>query len=105
MAAGAIARRLLADCAGIEVLGWVSRIHDVVADVDTGAVTRSKVEADATRCPDPVAATAMAEAIGAARSDGDSLGGIVTCVARNVPVGLGAAGHENKFVGDEYKFV
>ena len=90
VAAGAIARRLLADCAGIEVLGWVSRIHDVVADVDTGAVTRSKVEADATRCPDPVAATAMAEAIGAARSDGDSLGGIVTCVARNVPVGLGA---------------
>ena len=89
VAAGAIARRLLAEVAGVEVLGWVSRVHDVEADVDTGSVTFHAVEADPTRCPDPLAAIAMAEAIDAARRDGDSLGGIVTCVARGVPAGLG----------------
>ncbi len=89
VAAGAIARRLLAEVAGIEVLGWVSRVHDVVAEVDSESVTLDSVEADPTRCPDPAAAAAMTEAIEAARSDGDSLGGIVTCVARGVPAGLG----------------
>ncbi len=41
------------------------------------------------RCPDPAAAERMEEAIDAARRKGDSLGGVVSCVARNVPAGLG----------------
>ncbi len=90
VAAGAIARRLLAEMGGIEVLAWVSQVHDIVADVDPSTVTLEMVEADATRCPDPTAAATMALAIDAARRDGDSLGGIVTCVARGVPAGLGA---------------
>ncbi|MGZ0185854.1 MAG: chorismate synthase, partial [Acidimicrobiales bacterium] len=90
VAAGAIARRLLAEIGGIEVLAWVSQVHDIVADVDPSTVTLEMVEADATRCPDPTAAATMALAIDAARRDGDSLGGIVTCVARGVPAGLGA---------------
>ena len=87
--AGAIARRLLHQVAGIEVLAWVSRVHTIAADVDASSVTLEQVEADPTRCPDPDAAAAMTFAIEAARRDGDSLGGIVTCVARNVPPGLG----------------
>ena len=47
------------------------------------------VEADPTRCPDPEAAAEMTAAIEQARRDGDSLGGIVTCVARGVPAGWG----------------
>ena len=47
------------------------------------------VEADPTRCPDSTAAAAISDAITKARKDGNSLGGIVQCVARNVPVGLG----------------
>ena len=90
VAAGAIARRLLAEMGGIEVLAWVSQVHDIVADVDPNTVTLEMVEADATRCPDPTAAATMTLAIDAARRDGDSLGGIVTCVARGVPAGLGA---------------
>jgi chorismate synthase len=90
VAAGSIARRLLAEMGGIEVLAWVSQVHDIVADVDPSTVTLEMVEADATRCPDPTAAATMALAIDAARRDGDSLGGIVTCVARGVPAGLGA---------------
>ena len=89
VAAGAIARRLLHQVAGIEVLAWVSRVHTIAADVDASSVTLKQVEADPTRCPDPDAAAAMTFAIEAARRDGDSLGGIVTCVARNVPPGLG----------------
>ena len=89
VAAGAIARRLLADVAEIEVLAWVSQVHTIGSAVDSGFVTLEQVEADPTRCPDPDAAAAMTFAIEDARRNGDSLGGIVTCVARNVPAGLG----------------
>ena len=89
VAAGAIARQLLATAANIEVLAWVRQIGDITADVDLAAVTLADVEADATRCPSPEHAQAMTEAIEAARRDGNSLGGIVECVARRVPPGLG----------------
>ena len=89
VAAGAVARKLLAHGVGIEVLGWVSRIHTISASVDAEAVTLADVEADPTRCPDPVAAKAMTEAIERARRNGDSLGGVVAVVARRVPAGLG----------------
>jgi chorismate synthase len=89
VAAGAIARRLLAEVAGIEVLAWVAQVHDIDAHVDAATVTLADVEATPTRCPDPEAAERMVAAIERARRDGDSLGGVVECVARNVPPGLG----------------
>ncbi|MDE0216437.1 MAG: chorismate synthase [bacterium] len=89
VAAGAIARQLLAAAADIEVLAWVRQVGTITADVDLAAVTLADVEADATRCPSPEHAEAMTEAIEAARRDGNSLGGIVECVARRVPPGLG----------------
>lgn len=89
VAAAAIARKLLHRLHGIEVLAWVSQVHDIDAEVDADAVTLAEVEADPTRCPDPMAAARMTEAIEQARRDGDSLGGVVTCVARSVPAGLG----------------
>ncbi len=89
VAAASVARQLLRANAGIEVLAWVSQVHDVVATVDRDTVTLDAVEADPTRCPDKVAAAAMTEAIEAARRDGDSLGGVVEFVARSVPPGLG----------------
>jgi chorismate synthase len=89
VAAGAVARKLLALAASVDVLGWVSQVHDIDVDLDPREVTLAAVEAGPTRCPDPEAAERMIEAIEAARADGDSLGGVVTCVARNVPPGLG----------------
>jgi chorismate synthase len=89
VAAGAIARKLLAERSGVQVLGWVSQVHRIEAAVDASAVTLEQVEADPTRCPDPSAAARMTEAIEQARRDGDSLGGVVTCVARGVPAGWG----------------
>ncbi|MEM7094725.1 MAG: chorismate synthase [Actinomycetota bacterium] len=89
VAAAAVARKLLVQAAGVEVLAWVSSVHDIEADVDPDEVTLEAVEADPTRCPDPQAAATMTAAIEQARRDGDSLGGVVTCVARKVPAGLG----------------
>lgn len=89
VAAGAVARRLLDVGLGVDVLAWVSQVHDISTDLDPDEITLDAVEADPTRCPDPAAAAAMTSAIEQARRDGDSLGGVVTLVARGVPAGLG----------------
>jgi len=90
VAGGAIARKLLATVAGVEVLAWVARVHEVEAKVDGGRVTLDAIEANDVRCPEPDAAAEMIQRIDAARERGDSLGGVVECVARGVPAGLGA---------------
>ena len=89
VAAAAVARKLLAQQCGIEVLAWVESVHGISATVDADTVTLDDVERDPTRCPDPEAAALITEAIENARRDGDSLGGVVSCVARSVPPGLG----------------
>jgi chorismate synthase len=89
VAAGAIARKLLTTVAGIEVLAWVLRVHELEAKLDPAAVTLEAVESNPVRCPEPGVAEEMARNIDAARKRGDSLGGVVECVARNVPPGLG----------------
>ena len=89
VAAAAIARRLLAEAENVEVLGWVRAVSDIDAEVDPDEVTFDAVEADPTRCPDPAAAALITERIEQARRDGDSLGGVVECVCRGVPAGLG----------------
>ena len=89
VAAGAIARKLLHEVAGIEVLAWVRRVHEVDAKVDLANVTLADVEASLVRCPDADAAREMTARIDAARTRGDSLGGVVECIARDVPPGLG----------------
>ncbi len=89
VAAGAIARKLLRTAAGIEVLAWVQSVHEVEAKVDPGSVTLESVESNPVRCPDTAAAAEMAARIDAARRRGDSLGGVVECIARGVPPGLG----------------
>ncbi len=89
VAAGAIARKLLREVAGIEVLAWVKQVHTIAADVDASTVTIDAVEGNIARCPDGKAAALMIERIDRARADGDSLGGVVECVCRSVPPGLG----------------
>jgi chorismate synthase len=89
VAAGAIARRLLAHTAQVEVWAYVRQVHTVVAMVDPSQVTLAAVESNIVRCPDPAAAEQMIARIEEARNAGDSLGGVVECVCRNVPPGLG----------------
>ena len=89
VAAGAIARKLLATVANVEVLAYVSRVWTISGSVDPAAVTLADVEANPVRCPDGEAAAAMIARIDEARRAGDSLGGLVECVCRRVPPGLG----------------
>jgi chorismate synthase len=90
VAAGAIAKKILQLAAGVEIVGYVKRIKDLEAQVDANTVTLADVEANIVRCPDATVAEQASALIQATGKDGDSLGGVVECVARNVPLGLGA---------------
>ncbi len=89
VAAGAIARKILQNAHGVEILAYVTQVAQIAAECDTAEVTFDEVEANIVRCPDQGAAGQMIERIERARRDGDSLGGLITAVARNVPAGLG----------------
>jgi len=86
---------LLAERWGVEIVGYVSQIGAIVAEVEPDTVTREAVETlpdgapNAARCPDAAASARMFAAVDEARRDGDSLGGVVGCVARGVPAGWG----------------
>ena len=90
VAAGAVAKKVLARLApGLEIVAYVRSIHTLLAKVDSKTVTAGEVESNIVRCPDAEAAQQMIELIKKMRSEGDSVGGIVECVIRGVPPGLG----------------
>ncbi len=89
VAAGAVARKLLATSHGVEVVAYVRRVHTIEAAVDTSAVSPTEVDSNIVRCPDAAVVEKMIARIEAARRAGDSLGGVVECVCRNLPLGLG----------------
>ena len=89
VAAGAIAKQLLAQAHGTEVLAWVQRIHTIEAQIDPREVTLEAVERNIVRCPDDATAQRMVERIESIGREGDSCGGVITCVVRTPPVGLG----------------
>jgi chorismate synthase len=90
VAAGAIARKVLErDLAGYECVAYVKAIKDLQADVDPDQVTAAQVESNIVRTADPAMVERMIELITAMRSEGNSVGGVVECVVRGVPPGLG----------------
>ena len=89
VAAGAIAQRILRDAASVEIVAYVLRIHDIEADVARRKVTREDVEKSIVRCPDLQASRRMVDRIEEVRKIGDSVGGVIELVVRNVPAGLG----------------
>jgi len=89
VAAGAIAEKVLKLKFGIEIVAWVSSVGIFDGQVDAATITRDIVDGNMVRCPDSAMAKKMEDAIVAAKDAGDSLGGIVTCVCRNVPAGWG----------------
>jgi chorismate synthase len=89
VAAGAIARKLLIERFGVTVVAWVSKVGTLSVDCDPERVTRDEVDLTPIRCPDLAMADRMIAAVEAARKDGNSLGGIVTCAVRGCPAGWG----------------
>lgn len=86
---GALARKILATFSPVEIVGWVAKVEDIEVTVDSSKVTLDEVEANPVRCPDPETARRMEERIDEVRKAGDSIGGVVECVIRNVPAGWG----------------
>ena len=99
VAAGAIAEKFLKKANNVEIVAFVSQVGSVKINRDAqdpkfiellNTVTREQVDAAGPiRCPDPTVADAMTKAVENARDSKDSIGGVVTCVIRNVPIGLG----------------
>lgn len=99
VAAGAVAEKFLRLANGVEIVAFVSAVGDVSMDRDPSSkkfldllntITRDQVdEAGPIRCPDPAVADQMVKIVEKFRDAKDSIGGVVTCVVRNVPVGLG----------------
>jgi chorismate synthase len=90
VAAGAIAKKILSTFyADFEIIAYVIQIHELTAKIDRAAVKMKDVENSAIRCPDAAAAKKMVSLIEKVRGDGDSIGGVIECVARDIPPGLG----------------
>lgn len=90
VAAGAIAEKFLLEDYGIEIVAWVTSVGTIEAcGIDETAITRREVDETAVRCPCKNEVGNMIRAITDAKEAKDSLGGVISCVCRNVPAGLG----------------
>lgn len=86
--AGAVARQMLA-YKGITVTAYTSRVGNITVDKPYTALDLSAVDTNDVRCPDADTASRMRELIAQVKSEGDTVGGIITCVIKGCPVGLG----------------
>ncbi len=91
VAAGAVARKILSLAGAVEIRAYVARVHDISLPPGSDDTFPSLAEVEATpvRCPHPATAAAMIRRIEEARSQGDSVGGLIRCRIRGVPAGLG----------------
>jgi chorismate synthase len=95
VALGEVARRLLGQVLGVEILSHVVAIGQITAPGSTmrGPRDKAAIDADPVRCADPATSQAMVAEIDAARKDGDTLGGVVEVLAFGLPPGLGSFTH------------
>ncbi len=90
VAAGAVAEKYLRLVFGVEIVAWVSAVGAIDAPwPDLGTISRAQVDETAVRCPHEASAAQMIELIQATKRAKDSVGGVVSCVCRHVPAGLG----------------
>ena len=89
VAAGAIAKKILRDRYGVQVLACVKQVQKIIAPIDPEKVTAAQIESNIVRCPDEAVAKQMIELIETMRGAGDTVGGVVTGIARGVPPGWG----------------
>ena len=91
VAASAVAQQVIKSLyPELEVIAWVKSIQDLNAEVDSSTVTKEQVESNIVRTGDPNMVEPMIDRIKQVRADGNSIGGVVECVVRGCPAGLGA---------------
>ena len=88
VAAGALAKKVLSEL-GVEIVGYVEKVHHIRAEIDPEEVSLADVESNIVRCPDSGKAEEMLAYIEDIRKQGNSVGGVIGCVARGVPAGWG----------------
>lgn len=89
VAAGAIARKYLREKLRVEFISFVEKIGDIKTNIDFNQVTMEQIESSIVRCPDQAVAEKMIKLIERVREEGDSIGGVIRGVIKNVPIGLG----------------
>lgn len=90
VAAGAVAKKYLKEKLGIEIIGFVDQVGEVKYEKNYAKISLKNIEANPVRCPDEKCAKQMIALIEEVKSKGDSIGGSVTAVIRNAPIGLGS---------------
>ena len=89
VASGAIAKKYLKQKLNIEILSYVEQVYNIRANIDHHKIQPEDVEKNLVRCPDETKAKEMIELISKVRDEGDSVGGVIKGVIRNLPIGLG----------------
>jgi len=90
VAGAAVAKNVLkSHFPAFEVVAYVKSIHQIEASVDLRTVTLAEVDRSLVRCPDPAASDQMVDLIKTVRKEGNSVGGVIECVIRGAPPGLG----------------
>ena len=85
---GALAKLALRNL-GITVQGYVSQVGNITLDNDYHHYDLNQTESNAVRCPDAEKAKAMEDLIMEVKNQGDTIGGVITCVVKGCPAGLG----------------
>ncbi len=88
MVGGALAKLALRQL-GISITAYTSQVGDIALERDYHLYDLSKTEDNIVRCPDQQKAKEMEELIAQVKADGDTIGGVITCVIKGCPVGLG----------------
>src|SRR5258705_2033984 len=86
--AGAVAKLLLKK-SGIQIYAYTSQVGEISVTKNYAELDLTKTESNVVRCPDAATAEKMIAKIEEVRAAGDTIGGVITCVAKNVPAGLG----------------
>jgi chorismate synthase len=95
VAAGAVAMKILREKLGMEIVAWVSSVGGIDATgIDPQTITAAQVDQHEIRCPDGAAAVKMRALVAELKDAGDSVGGVVSCVIRNAPPGIGEPTYE-----------
>ena len=95
VASGAVAEKILKEKYGVEIVAWVESVGPIKAGtIDRDTITRGQVDTHITRCPDSAVQSEMEGLVAKLKEAGDSVGGVVSCVIRNTPIGIGEPTYE-----------